>query len=259
MRSIRIRTPSKDSLLIEKGNFKVIAGPCSIESEGLLDEILPYIKEAGAHIFRGGVYKLRTRADSFQGLGTSLYQPIREARQKYNLPFITEITDIRHIEELTDFVDIFQVGSRNMYNYPLLKELGKTKTPVLLKRAFSATLEEWIAAAGYLEKEGNPNVILCERGIRTFEQKLRNTLDLGSVAFLKKETDYPVIVDPSHATGRRDLVLPMALAAIACGADGIMVEVHPRPEEAHSDGLQSLDLTEFKDLMVRVERLRSAI
>jgi 3-deoxy-7-phosphoheptulonate synthase len=248
-RQIEIQNPDGSKFLIGAGDCTVIAGPCSVESKEIFLETAQTVKSSGASILRGGLHKLRTSPDAFQGLGRDAYRLAQEVKEELGLPFITEITDPRQVEELSDLADLFQVGSRNMYNYALLSELGKTSKPILLKRAFSATVDEWIGAARYIEKEGNSQIILCERGIRTFDRTLRNTLDLGAVAYLKAETDYPVFVDPSHACGRRDLVIPLAKAAQAVGADGIMIEAHPNPDEALSDGPQSLTLSQLKDLM----------
>lgn len=235
-------------------NFSLVCGPCSIESDKLLFETGEILKTARIDAFRGGIHKLRTQPDSFQGLGVQILESLGEFKKKFKLPVFSEITDVRHIEMYAPVVDVFQVGSRNMYNYPMLAELGKLKRPVLLKRAFSATIKEWLSAARYIEKEGNENIILCERGIRSFDPELRSTLDLGSVAFLKAETDYPVFVDPSHAAGRRDLVLPLSFAAHAVGADGLLVEYHPRPDEAASDGAQSIDTNQLQILSSRLSR-----
>lgn len=235
--------------------FCLIAGPCSIESGEQLTETANYVKDNGASILRGGVYKMRTKPGSFQGLGSEAFAIVNQVKEQTGLPFITEITDPRQISDLAGIVDIFQVGSRNMYNYSLLKELGNYDKPVLLKRGFSATVEEWTAAAEYVEDAGNTKVILCERGIRGFDKVTRNILDLGSVAYVKEHTHYPVIVDPSHATGRRELVKPMALAAAAAGADGLIIETHPQPAKALSDGFQSLNKDEFADLTSSLKHL----
>lgn len=239
--------------------FVVIAGPCSIESEQQFLETATTVKSAGATLLRGGMYKLRTDPNTFQGLGEDGLRIARMVRKTVGLPIVTEITDARQIPLLIDAIDVFQVGSRNMYNYELLKELGRTSKPVLLKRAFSATIEEWLLAAEYLEKGGNPNVILCERGIRTFEPAMRNTLDLAAVPYVRTLSSLPIIVDPSHGTGRRDLVIPMSLAAAAAGADGLLVEVHPNPSQSLSDGYQSIDGPTFATLMTQLERVLSAV
>lgn len=236
-------------------DFCVFAGPCSIESHDQFLETANFVKLCGAAFLRGGIWKLRTSVDSFQGLGSSAFGFIKDVVQSVNLPLCSEVTDIRQIEWVDDLIDIYQVGSRNMHNYELLKELGKTKKPVMLKRGFAALVDEWIKAADYIIRGGNDQVILCERGIRTFETATRNTLDLNSVVYLKKHTNFPVIVDPSHAVGVRDLVPSLSYAAAAAGADGIIVEVHPRPAEALSDGPQALTFEDFKSLMSRLESM----
>lgn len=257
--------PSKKGSPVQVGqitvggpDFAVIAGPCSIESPAQFSETAEFVKAHGASFLRGGIWKLRTSADSFQGLGTSAFGFIKEICQSVNLPLCSEVTDIRQIEMVDDVVGVYQVGSRNMHNYELLKELGKTKKPVVLKRGFAALVDEWIKAADYIVRGGNDQVILCERGIRTFETATRNTLDLNSVVYLKKHTNFPVIVDPSHAVGVRALVPALAYAAAAAGADGIIVEVHPRPYEALSDGPQALTFDDFETLMKRTEAILAA-
>ncbi len=236
-------------------SFSLIAGPCSIESEEQLSSISSHIKQQGVTFLRGGVYKLRTNPSAFQGLGADAYDLVKKVKANTGLPFVAEITDPRQVEELDQFVDMFQVGSRNMYNYSLLKDLGKINKPVLLKRGFSATIDEWINAAEYIRAGGNPHVILCERGIRSFDSKTRNVLDLAAVSYLKQHTDFMVFVDPSHATGRRDLVIPMAKAAVVSGADGIMVEVHPEPAKALSDGPQALTFDDYTLLVSEIKSL----
>lgn len=239
--------------------FTVIAGPCSIESQEQFLETAVGVKAAGACMLRGGIWKLRTQAKSFQGLGESAFGFIPSVLKQTGLGLVSEVTDPRQIDEIHDLVDMFQVGSRNMHNYALLKELGRLKKPVLLKRGFAALVDEWVKAAEYITGGGNPNVILCERGIRTFETSTRNTLDLNSVAFIKKTTSLPVIVDPSHAVGVRALVPSIALAAAAMGCDGLIIEVHPRPEQALSDGQQTLNIPEFMSLMGKIEKVLAAI
>lgn len=239
-------------------DFTVIAGPCSIESESQFNEIAGFVKSHGVSFLRGGIWKLRTSADSFQGLGTAAFGFIKDICQKVNLPLCSEVTDARQLEWVDDLVSVYQVGSRNMHNYELLKELGKTKKPIVLKRGFAALVDEWIKAADYIVRGGNDQVILCERGIRTFETATRNTLDLNSVAYLKQHTNFPIIVDPSHAVGVRALVPALAYAAAAVGADGIIVEVHPRPSEALSDGPQALTFDDFDTLMTKIESILSA-
>lgn len=245
--------------IVEVGGLKlgkdsvIIAGPCSIESKEHIMEEARALSQMGVHILRGGAYKPRTSYESFKGLGYEAAVYLREAGNEYNLPVITEVMSEYDIERLYPLVDIFQVGSRNMYNYALLERLGKQDKPVLLKRGFSATTKEWIGASQYILAGGNEGVIFCERGIRGFDPSFRNTLDLAGAALVQRETGRPTIVDPSHATGRKDMVIPLAKASLAMGLDGIMVEVHPRPDEALSDGDQSLDYQAFEDLMNQVK------
>ncbi len=241
--------------LVGGSAFVVIAGPCSVESESQFRLIANSVKEAGAIFLRGGIYKLRTNPKSFQGLGSEGSAIVRKICKELKMPLVSEITDARQIEEFHDTVDLFQVGTRNMYNYSLLSELGKTKKPILLKRAFSALVDEWLLAADYIVQGGNDQVILCERGIRSFETVTRNTLDLSAVAYVKAHTQFPIIVDPSHGTGRRELVAPMSYAAASCGADGLLIEVHPDPAHAMSDGAQTLDFSDFTKLMSQLEKI----
>lgn len=231
----------------------MIAGPCSIESPQQFEETAHFVKEFGASILRGGIYKMRTSPNTFQGVGAEGLHWVKDIKTKLAMPLMSEVTDVRQIADLDSVLDAYQVGSRNMYNYELLKELGKTNKPVLLKRGFSALIDEWTKAAQYIFQGGNSAVMLCERGIRTFETKMRNTLDLASVAYLKQNSQFPLIVDPSHGTGSRELITPMACAAVAAGADGIMVEVHPNPDKALSDGFQALNFDDFKALMTRLK------
>lgn len=237
-----------DNFYIGDGNFTVIAGPCAVESYEQTDKVGSFLNKLGVKILRGGAYKPRTNPDSFQGLGLDGLKILHEIGQKYGLKIISEIMDIRDIDKACSYVDIFQIGSRNMQNFSLLKEIGRTKKPIMLKRGMSATIKEWIMAAEYIKSSGNKDIMLCERGIRTFEDYTRNTLDLMSVPIIKDLTEYPVFVDPSHGTGRRELILPAAKASKAIGADGIMVEIHPNPKDALSDGFQSLDFNGFEDL-----------
>ncbi|MBQ1505903.1 MAG: 3-deoxy-7-phosphoheptulonate synthase, partial [Erysipelotrichales bacterium] len=217
------------------------------------------VKEAGAELLRGGAYKPRTSPYSFQGLGYEGILDLAKAREITGLPVVTEIMSADHLEEFAENVDLIQIGARNMQNFDLLKEVGKLKKPVLLKRGMSATIEEWIMAAEYIMASGNPNVIFCERGIRTFEKYTRNTLDLAVIPLLKEKTHLPVIIDPSHATGDWKLIEPVALAAIAAGADGLMIEVHPHPECALSDGAQSLKPAKFAELMKKARKVAGAV
>lgn len=237
-----------NEIYIGDGSFTIIAGPCAIENYEQMEEIARFLKGLGVKILRGGAYKPRTSPKSFQGLGLEGFKILNDIKSKYNFKVISEIMDPRDIEESQDYIDIIQVGSRNMQNFSLLREVGKTDKPVMLKRGMSATIKEWVMAAEYIRMEGNERIILCERGIRTFEDYTRNTLDLMSIPILKEKTDYPIFVDPSHGTGRRELVLPASKAAKSLEADGIIVEIHPNPDKALSDGFQSLDFEEFKNL-----------
>lgn len=227
----------------------VIAGPCSVESREQVMETALSVKQAGASILRGGAYKPRTSPYDFQGLGSEGLRYLREAGDAAGMPVVTEVMSELDVNIVSEYADMLQVGARNMQNFALLKRLAKTKRPVLLKRGPSATVKEWLAAAEYLLHGGNEQVVLCERGIKTFDTSLRNTLDLAAVALVKEMTHLPVVVDPSHATGKRSIVAACARAAIAIGADGVIVEVHPRPAEAWSDGAQSLRFEDFRELM----------
>ena len=238
-------------------HFALIAGPCTVESREQVMETARVVKDAGAAMFRGGAYKPRTSPYAFQGLGQEGLRLLAEAKELYGMPIVTELMDVRDLEAVLEVADVLQIGARNMQNYPLLAEIGRSGCPVLLKRGLSATLEELLMAAEYILKEGNEKVILCERGIRTFETAYRFTLDLMAVPVLKQLSHLPVVVDPSHAAGRRDLVEPLSLAAAAVGADGIIVEVHPNPEEAICDGPQALRASEFADYAALVERAAS--
>lgn len=237
----------------------VMAGPCAVESREQLLLTAQAVRDAGADVLRGGAYKPRTSPHSFQGLGEAGLKLLKEASEITGLPIITEVLDVRDLEKVIAIADIIQVGARSMQNFALLRELGRIDKPVLLKRGISATIEEWLQAAEYILLEGNMNVMLCERGIRTFETYTRNTLDLSAVVAAKELTHLPVIVDPSHATGRWNLVTPLSLAAIAAGADGLLIEVHPEPSKAFSDGPQSLTLDRFAMLMERLEPVAKAV
>jgi 3-deoxy-7-phosphoheptulonate synthase len=234
-------------------HFALIAGPCTIETREQTLTTAEVVKDAGAALFRGGAYKPRTSPYAFQGLGQEGLRLLAEAKEQSGLPIVTELMDMRDLEPVLEVADVVQIGARNMQNYPLLAEVGRSGRPALLKRGLSSTLDELLMAAEYILKEGNPNVMLCERGIRTFETAYRFTLDLMAVPVLKELSHLPVIVDPSHAAGRRDLVLPLSLAAAAAGADGIIVEVHPNPDEAICDGPQALVAEEFADYAVAVQ------
>jgi len=248
-----------DGVTIGGKKIVIMAGPCSIEGRDMLLEIGRHVKSCGASILRGGAYKPRTSPYSFQGMGKEGLEILKEAKQLLKMPVVTEIMDTRDIELIYEYTDIFQVGARNMQNFSLLKELGSTDKPILLKRGLSATIKELLMSAEYIASKGNEKIILCERGIRTFETETRNTLDLNAIPVLKKLTHLPVIVDPSHGTGRRDIVATMALAAIAAGADGIIVEVHHQPEKALSDGEQSLKPDEFKQMVKAIDRVAKSI
>ena len=227
----------------------VIAGPCSVEGRAMLRETALSVGSAGAGMLRGGAFKPRTSPYAFQGLGREALEMLAEVRAETGLPVVSEVMDARDVELLAEHVDVLQVGARNMQNFALLSEVGRVQRPVLLKRGLSATVRELLMAAEYVLAQGNRDVILCERGIRTFETATRNTLDVAAIPVLKRETHLPVIVDPSHAGGRADLVAPLSFAAVAAGADGLMIEVHPSPEHALSDGDQSLTFSAFADLM----------
>src|SRR6516162_8539594 len=234
-------------------SFAMIAGPCTIESREVTLQTARVVRDAGATLFRGGAYKPRTSPYAFQGLGQEGLRLLAEAKAETGMPIVTELMDVRDLDAVLEVADVVQIGARNMQNYPLLAEIGRTGRPVLLKRGFSSTLEELLMAAEYILKEGNEAVMLCERGIRTFETAYRFTLDLMAVPVLKELTHLPVIVDPSHAAGRRDLVMPLSLAAAAAGADGLIVEVHPNPDQAICDGPQQLVADEFADYVERVQ------
>jgi 3-deoxy-7-phosphoheptulonate synthase len=236
-------------------DFAVIGGPCAVESASQIDRAARMVANAGVPLLRGGAFKPRTSPYSFQGLGKRGLLMLHECRRNLNLPVVAEVLSDSDIGLVERHADMLQVGARNMQNFTLLKALGRSRKPVLLKRGLAATVEEWLNAAEYILHAGNPRVVLCERGIRTYENSTRNTLDLNSVALLKKLTHLPVLVDPSHGTGRRELVRPLALAALAAGADGIIVEAHPNPDEAWSDGAQSLDSEGLEALMADLRRL----
>jgi 3-deoxy-7-phosphoheptulonate synthase len=227
----------------------VIAGPCSVEGGNMLASTARHIQAAGARALRGGAFKPRSSPYSFQGMGEDGLKILSDVRSQTGLPVVTEVMDTRQVDLVASYADVLQIGARNMQNYSLLTEVGRLRRPVLLKRGMSATLKDLLLAAEYVMSQGNSNVMLCERGIRTFTTETRNTFDLAAIPVLKRETHLPVIADPSHAGGRRHLVAPLAYAAIAAGADGLMVEVHPDPETATSDGDQSLDFQEFDELM----------
>ena len=240
------------------GHFGLIAGPCSVESESQIIQVAQTVKAAGAQVLRGGAFKPRTSPYAFQGMGVDGLALLRIARQETGLPICTEVMNIHQLELFAD-VDMLQIGARNMQNFELLKEVGRTNKPVLLKRGLSSTLQELLMSAEYIMQEGNPHIILCERGIRTFETATRNTLDLSAVPALQAMSHLPVVVDPSHGTGRAKLVAPMALAATAAGANGIMIEVHNDPASALCDGAQSLTPEQFSHLSKQIRSVREAI
>jgi len=264
---VRVNRKSKpDATIVNVGGIKIgsseiviIAGPCAVENHEQLIETARIVKKAGAVLLRGGAFKPRSSPYNFQGLGEEGVKMLREAGRETGLPIVTEVMDTRMVKFVAEYADMLQIGSRNMQNYPLLKEVGMLRKPVLLKRGMMATIEEYLLAAEYILNQGNEQVVLCERGIRTFETTTRNTLDLSAVPMLKHLTHLPVIVDPSHGTGHRWMVPPMAKAAVAAGADGLIMEVHYKPEEALCDGYQSLSPDEFTRLMADLKKLGNAI
>lgn len=241
------------------GSAVVMAGPCAVESEEQIMTVARAIKAAGAHMLRGGAFKPRSSPYSFRGMGEAALKLMAQARSETGLPIVTEVMTPTDVDLVAKYADLLQIGARNMQNYQLLEEVGRSQRPVLLKRGLSATFEEWMLSAEYIMNQGNHNVILCERGIRTFETATRNTLDLNAVALAKKRTHLPIIVDPSHGTGKWYLVQPLALAGLAAGADGLMIEVHPDPDKATSDGPQSLTLEHFAELMPKVNALSGVL
>ncbi|MBS1231357.1 MAG: 3-deoxy-D-arabinoheptulosonate-7-phosphate synthase [Bacteroidetes bacterium] len=264
---VRVNRKSKpDATIVNVGGIKIgsseiviIAGPCAVENHEQLIETAKIVKKAGAVLLRGGAFKPRSSPYNFQGLGEEGIKMLREAGRETGLPIVTEVMDTRMVKFVAEYADMLQIGSRNMQNYPLLKEVGMLRKPVLLKRGMMATIEEYLLAAEYILNQGNEQVVLCERGIRTFETTTRNTLDLSAVPMLKHLTHLPVIVDPSHGTGHRWMVPPMAKAAVAAGADGLIMEVHYKPEEALCDGYQSLSPDEFTRLMADLKKVGHAI
>ena len=260
------RTFKPDDSVIAIGDVRiggdeviVMAGPCSAENEGQVRAAAAAVRRAGAKIFRGGAFKPRSSPYSFQGLGEEGLRLLRAASNAENLKLVTEVMDLSQIEVIERYCDIFQVGARNMQNFTLLRELGHVRKPVLLKRGISATIEEWLLSAEYVLSGGNTDVILCERGIRTFETATRNTLDISAIPIVKKLSHLPIVVDPSHGTGRRDKVAPMARAAVAAGADGLLIEVHCDPDHALSDGAQSMFPSQFDRLMAELRIIAPAI
>jgi 3-deoxy-7-phosphoheptulonate synthase len=260
------RTFRPDGTVVQIGDVKIggdgvviMAGPCTIESREQINESADIVKKAGARIMRGGAYKPRTSPHSFQGMGEEGLKMLNEAAHSRNLLVVSEVMDLRELPIFLEYADILQVGARNMQNFTLLKELGNIRKPVLLKRGMSATIEELLLAADYIMTGGNYDVILCERGIRTFENATRNTLDLSAIPVVKKQSHLPIIVDPSHGTGRRDKVAPMARAAVAAGADGLLIEVHPDPDKALCDGAQSLMPEQFEQLIEELKLIAAAV
>jgi 3-deoxy-7-phosphoheptulonate synthase len=253
---------SREKTIVQVGSVRIgegltiMAGPCGVESEEQLIETAIAVKKAGADILRGGAFKPRTSPYAFQGMGLSGLKILEKARAETGLPVITEVLDTRDVSWVCEYVDILQIGARNMQNFSLLKEVGKSMKPVLLKRGMHSTIEEWLNCAEYILNEGNPDVILCERGIRTFETYTRNTLDLSAVPSVKELTHLPVVVDPTHGTGKKSLILPMSLASIAAGADGLIIEVHRNPDEALSDKEQALKPEDFVHMLEKIRRIR---
>ncbi len=237
----------------------IIAGPCTVESETQLMQTAEMVAETGARFLRGGAYKPSTSPYSFHGMGVEGLALLKAAGEEYDLRIVTEVMDIRKVELVAEYADVLQIGTRNMQNYDLLRELGMIRRPILLKRGFAAKVEEWLLAAEYIANAGNEQIILCERGIRTFETATRNTLDLNAIPLVKQLSHLPVIVDPSHGTGKRELVGPMSKAAIACGADGVIIEVHPNPDHAIKDGSQSMTFERFQSLIPELGRVANAV
>jgi 3-deoxy-7-phosphoheptulonate synthase len=256
---VEVGKPGKTHVRIGGGALAMIAGPCAIENEAILDEIAGKVKAAGANILRGGAFKPRTSPYSFQGLGERGLQILRAVGDKHGLPVVTEVMDPRQVELVERFADMLQIGARNMQNFDLLREVGQTRKPVLLKRGMSATVKDMLMSAEYILSEGNQQVVLCERGVRSFEDSTRNMLDLSALPNVKGQSHLPIIADPSHATGRPDLIPAMARAAVAAGADGVHVEVHSCPEKALSDGPQALLPGQFAALMKDLRRLAELV
>ncbi|MEG1256315.1 3-deoxy-7-phosphoheptulonate synthase [Clostridium sp.] len=254
----RIKVQVKN-IVIGGDELTFISGPCAVEDYDKMMGIGKSLKKQGVHMIRAGAYKPRTSPYDFQGLGLEGLKILKEVGDSFNLPVVSEVMDPRDIEKSLKYVDMIQVGSRNMYNYTFLKELGKLKVPILLKRGISATIAEWIYAAEYVLKEGNMNVVLCERGIRTFETSTRNTLDLNSVAMIKENYRLPIIVDPSHGTGRRELIKPMSFAAVATGADGLIIESHTTPDNSISDARQTINVEGLKEIMNKCNTLKGIL
>jgi 3-deoxy-7-phosphoheptulonate synthase len=244
-----------DGVHLGEGSFTIIAGPCSVETEEQVLTTARLVKEVGGAILRGGAFKPRTSPYSFQGLGKKGLEILALAKKETGLPIVTEVLDVRDVDLVAEYADILQIGARNMQNFLLLTEVGRVDKPVLLKKGFSSTIEEALMAAEYIVKAGNPRVIVCERGIRTFETYTRNTLDISSVPLIKQLSHLPIVVDPSHASGKRELIEPLTLASLAVGADGVMIEIHPDPENALCDGPQALTFDQFRKLMEKLRNL----
>lgn len=244
-----------DDVLIGDGYFTIMAGPCAIEGREMIEETASFLSEHGVRILRGGAFKPRTSPYSFQGLGEKGLEYMREAADTYNMKMVTEVVGVNVLELISQYADILQIGARNSQNFQLLKSVGESGKPVLLKRGFMNTVEELLLSAEYIAARGNKKIILCERGIRTFETATRNTLDISAIPVVRLQSHLPIIVDPSHSAGRRDIIVPLVRAAIAVGAHGILVEVHPRPETALSDGKQSLNFTDFEELLNDIKEI----
>ncbi|HLI07387.1 MAG TPA: 3-deoxy-7-phosphoheptulonate synthase [Ktedonobacteraceae bacterium] len=259
--TVEVSVPCVAGRKVSIGGQSVVmmAGPCTVESEKQLMTTAQAVREAGAVILRGGAFKPSTSPYGFRGLGEDGLKLLAKARDEFGMAVITEVMTPNDVPLVSEYADILQIGTRNMQNYFLLDEVGRTRMPVMLKRGMSATIEEWLLAAEYILSQGNPNVILCERGIRTFEKATRNTMDISAIPLIKQLSHLPIISDPSQGTGRRDLVAPMTLASIAAGADGLIIEVHPNPDEALKDGAQSLTITQFQDLMPQAHAVATAI
>lgn len=254
----KVRVGDGAGAVVGGNEIAVIAGPCSVEGREMLQEVARAVRAAGAGMLRGGAFKPRSSPYAFQGLGLTALQMLAEVRAETGLPIVTEVMDTRQVEQVGEYADMLQIGARNMQNFSLLSEVGRIQRPVLLKRGLSATIKELLMAAEYIMAQGNRDVILCERGIRTYETATRNTFDVAAIPVLKRETHLPVVVDPSHAGGRVDLVAPLSFAAIAAGADGLIIEVHPQPEHALSDGDQSLTLDHFARVMSQLRPFAEA-
>ncbi len=248
-----------DNVVFGGSKLIIIAGPCAVENEAQMMDTARAVKKAGASMLRGGAFKPRTSPYAFQGLEEDGLKILENVRNEVGIPFVTEVVNPRDVDLVARYADMFQIGARNMQNFTLLKEVGKTKKPVILKRGLAATIEEWLMAAEYVLSEGNFQVVLCERGIRTYETSTRNTLDLSAIPSIQRLSHLPVLADPSHGTGKRHLVAPLSRAAVAAGADGLLIEVHPDPESALSDGPQSLNFTEFEALLAEISPVATAV